>query len=135
MDSDDYIERKRLLDLVDEANRAKQVWMNEYLRMLDFNAAAKKAFQILENHIVSEFEDPDLLTALKVAKGVMADELKPIPTPSDPKRTFRFLLNEDFDIMAAPNAMGMYSKPEHQRLWEAYQAGAKFGFRDRSKKE
>lgn len=144
-----YNDEARFREMADEANRSRRVWMDEYLRVNDFCGALQKAFNALEDAAIRVRRRLDvqsgpavalqsceaLSEAVKKAKTIMVDAVQPLPTPDDPLRTFKFLIERDHQMSIVQKSNGDFADVRVQQLWSFYQAGAKFGFRNREKKD
>lgn len=141
MAANDYTERTKLLEMVDEANRAKAVWMTEYLRILQHNSYQMKANVTLDNaaRAVSQKLDMDvseesvlegvamLNTAIKAAHALSIEAVQPTPTPTDPRKTFIWMIEMDMGMDADVTRTGKFYDPKVEALWQMFSAGAKFG--------
>jgi hypothetical protein len=134
-----------MAELADEAHRSRKVWMDEYMRVLHHMNAQSAANTILEKALFSVGRKLDMtgaddammktvVDALKAAKAVMVDAVKPRPDPDDPSRTFRFVMERDYDWVMTRKPNGDFADPKVQQAWDMFNLGAKFGFRNAEKK-
>lgn len=145
-----YAELQRMGTLVDEQARSRQVWQDEYLRMLRFSANStnraahavetlEKVFQLLDMQPIQNpqigqaLEEVD--SALSLCKRMALDEVEPVPlfNAAGSLAAFQWYLDMDLGLSLLPGSNGRFADDKVQAMYDCYRLGAKFGHSEQSR--
>lgn len=133
----DHSERIKFIEMADEADRAKLVWMREYMRVGAFSTAYMREANVLMDGLVRAQRQVDngapattILNDMKAvfdkAHAIKMAAVAPEPLPADPRKAFLWMCEmEGRDVTVL--ATGMFFDRKVQRDYQMFMAGHKVG--------
>jgi hypothetical protein len=122
-----------MTDLVNESERAKQLWFREYMNMGRFSTCYMRESNILmdaAHHTLNLLADGSmapaklaLKDAISKANALRLESVQPTPAPKDVRKAFLWIAEKEGMSLLA-NSEGVFTSARTQQAWDMFQRGA-----------